>query len=148
MRIYAKRLTFFVISTSLFFSAQAIDQDLPDIPHTPPENSEILHFGSEINSSYTEYTPFITPDEKYLYFESDRPGGIGRTGNYDLWFSRNKNPNAKDPGFTIPTNMGIPVNTPYFDGLPSLRRISKDHYELYFTSFASNTRGGPLKSNI
>ncbi|MES0492127.1 MAG: hypothetical protein ABUK01_19215, partial [Leptospirales bacterium] len=133
---------------SLLLSLYSIEQDLPDIPDTAPEISEMLHLGPEINSPYTEYTPFITPDEKYLYFESDRPGGVGATGDYDLWYANNKSPEAAIPSFSVPTNLGARINTGSFDGLPSLRKLPEGGYELYFTSIPSSTRGGPLKSNI
>jgi len=120
----------------------------PAIPQTPVSEAEIMLLDSSINSPYTEYTPFITSDEQVLIFESDRPGGVGMMGDFDLWYARNTTPHAAVPSFTLPANMGKPVNSSGFDGLPSLRKMADGTYELYFTSYASETRGGPFESNI
>jgi peptidoglycan-associated lipoprotein len=136
-------LSFILLSATIFFA-----QDVGNISHTPQDQADILNLGGNINSAFTEYTPFITPDEKTLYFESDRPGGVGETGSFDLWFSTNSTPDRKIPNFSLPTNLGEPVNSGGFDGLPSLRKTAEETYELYFTSYADNGRGGPLESNI
>ncbi|MDH4263667.1 MAG: OmpA family protein [Spirochaetia bacterium] len=133
---------------NLFFATILLAQSASEIIHTPHEQAEILNLGSNINSTFTEFTPFITPDEKILFFESDRPGGIGETGSFDLWYSINSANDRKIPAFSLPTNLGAPVNTTGFDGLPSLRKTSENTYELYFSSFAGNGRNGPLESNI
>jgi len=118
------------------------------IPYTSEDAAEIMHLGEVINSPYTEYTPYITPDEKILFFESDRPGGVGLNGDYDLWFSVNRTPQAPVPSFGLPANLGEPVNTTGFDGLPSVRILGEESFELYFTSFASNGRTGSMDANI
>ena len=146
MRGTIHRFLIFFIAGAL--SLYALDQDLPVIPHTPPELSEVMHLGPDVNSPYTEYTPFITPDEKLLFFESDRPGGVGMTGNFDLWFSTNRKQESQAPDFSLPVNLGRPVNSELFDGLPSLRKLPDGSYELYFTSYASESRPGPQESNI
>lgn len=72
---------------------------------------------NQINTSYWESQPSISPDGKALYFCSDRPGGFGGT---DLWVSR-KDESGK---WGKPVNLGGDVNTkgdertPYiaFDG--------------------------------
>ncbi|MDH4200215.1 MAG: OmpA family protein [Spirochaetia bacterium] len=130
------------------FDRSSFSQESGQIPATPIDEAEILNLGANINTSFTEYTPFITPDEHLLFFESDRPGGIGETGSFDLWYSINATPGKKIPSFSLPINLGIPVNSPGFDGLPSLRRLNDGTYEMYFTSYADNGRGGPLESNI
>ena len=132
-----------LLSAPVFFA-----QDTAMIIQTPQDEADILNLGSNINSTFTEYTPFITPDEKYLFFESDRPGGVGDTGSFDLWYSTNNTPDRKIPSFSLPANIGDPVNSPGFDGLPSLRKNSDDTYEMYFTSYAGGDRSGPLESNI
>jgi len=101
-----------------------------------------------INSRHSEYTPFITPDEKYLIFESNRPGSIGGFGDFDLWIAQNKTPETETPNFEYPVNLGKPVNSSLFDGLPSLKTNSNGNLELYFTSLASATRKGPDLTNI
>lgn len=62
--------------------------------------------------------PFITADDKYLIFSSDRKGGIGK---YDLWFApldSNLNP-------LLVTNMGNIVNTAEDEVAPSYHQTSR-----------------------
>lgn len=140
----------FLVSAILavFTISEAIEADLPDIPQTPADQAQVQPLGVNVNTPYAEYTPFITPDEKYLFYESDRPGGVGLTGNADLWYSINDKPGADNPGFSLPVNAGQPVNTPDFDGFPSLRTLPDGSMELYFSSFASGSRPGPRETNI
>ena len=61
--------------------------------------------GPEINSGYNEICPFIDPDESYLIFASNRPGGYG--GQTDLYISfRNE-----DQTWTDAINMGFEINS-------------------------------------
>jgi hypothetical protein len=66
------------------------------------QEPEIL--GPEINSAYNEFCPFIDPDENYIIFCSDRPGGFG--GQFDLYISF-RNP---DQTWTSAINMGYEIN--------------------------------------
>jgi peptidoglycan-associated lipoprotein len=132
----------FLIASTIIFS-----QNNMTIPVTSLDESGLMNLGASINSTFTEYTPFITPDETRLFFESDRPGSIGNSGNFDLWYSTNSAPSKKIPDFTLPVNAGLPLNTDGFDGHPSLR-LTHEIYEIYFTSYAGSTRGGPKESNI
>ncbi|MCC6288162.1 MAG: OmpA family protein [Chitinophagaceae bacterium] len=62
--------------------------------------------------------PFITTDDKYLLFASDRAGGIGK---FDLWFApldSNLNP-------LLVTNLGNTVNTAEDDLAPSYHQTSR-----------------------
>jgi outer membrane protein OmpA-like peptidoglycan-associated protein len=74
-----------------------------------------------INSKYADGGCFITYDQNYLLFTSDRPGG---QGNCDLWVSQRKGDSWMEP-----VNMGAPVNSPGYEGFPSL---SPDGKTLYF----------------
>ncbi len=132
----------------LAFGLWAVEVDLPEIPQTPADQAQVYHLGVNVNTPYAEYTPFITPDEKYLFYESDRPGGVGLTGNADLWYSMNESSDAQRPAFSLPVNAGPPVNTSDFDGFPSLRILPDGSLELYFSSFAGNGRSGPRETNI
>lgn len=60
--------------------------------------------GPEINSGYGEFCPFIDPDERYLIFASNRPGGYG--GQLDLYICF-KN---EDQTWTHAINMGFAIN--------------------------------------
>ena len=66
-----------------------------------------LWLGPDINSQYTEMTPYLASDNKTLYFSSDRPGGIGDVDVYrsirldDSWRHWSK-----------PEDLGHAVNRP------------------------------------
>lgn len=60
--------------------------------------------GSQINSAYNEYCPFIDPDENFLIFASDRPGGYN--GNMDLYISFKDSENSWGEA----VNMGSDIN--------------------------------------
>lgn len=56
-----------------------------------------------INTSHGEFDPFISPDESYIIFSSDRPEGLGGT---DLYISF-----ATGDSWTTPQNLGTPINS-------------------------------------
>lgn len=70
--------------------------------------------------------PAVSPDGKWLYFASDRPGGFG---GFDLWRSRiTVGPVA---GLLPPENLGRPINTPANELDPA---VSLEGFGLYFSS--------------
>lgn len=75
--------------------------------------------------------PAVSPDDKYLYFSSNRPGGYGRT---DIWRVERK-PNRT---YGSPSNLGPRVNTFGDERYPF---ISKDNV-LYFASDGHPGFGG------
>ncbi len=85
----------------------------------PPEN-----LGAPASSAFREFDPFIAPDESYLIFSSNRPGGLGAS---DLYVS------FRDAGgaWTEPRNLGPLVNTAANEFTPML---SPDGKYLFFTS--------------
>lgn len=64
----------------------------------PPTN-----LGPVINSAYNEDSPFISEDNKTLYFSSY---GHDNMGGYDIFYS-----NWINGQWTTPVNMGYPINT-------------------------------------
>jgi Tol biopolymer transport system component len=78
-----------------------------------------------VNSVYNDSGPCISKDGLTLYFASDRPGGAG---DFDIWVTSRKS--VKDP-WGEPVNLGLTVNSPYYDNHPSL---SADGLTLYFES--------------
>ncbi|HRP70931.1 MAG TPA: hypothetical protein PLY93_15520, partial [Turneriella sp.] len=116
------------------------------VPVTPDNQAQLVNVAG-INTPYSEYTPFITADEHFLYFQSNRPGGVASSGDFDLWFSENMATNGT-PEFKMPVNVDLPVNSAYFDGHPSLRQLPSGEYEMYFCSFAIDDREGPEQTNI
>lgn len=118
-------------------------------PNTPNEAADLHNLGAGVNTHESEYTPYITPDEKFLFFQSNRDPAAGPEGDFDLWYSMNKNAEkGVDPLFEVSGNVGLPVNSENLDGHPSLRRLPSGEFEMYFCSFASPTRPGPALTNI
>ena len=91
------------------------------------------NLGPTVNSSYDEYDPSISADEVELYFNSYRPGGLGKA---DLWVTTRK---TKADPWGSPVNLGPPVNSPAGDKAPSL---SADGLSLYFSSGRPGGSGG------
>ncbi|MBU1012819.1 MAG: hypothetical protein KKG99_07425 [Bacteroidetes bacterium] len=80
--------------------------------------------GDEINSEYVDIDPFVAPDESFLIFHSNRPGGLG--GN-DLYISFRDFENDK---WMKAVNMGAEINTENSD---YCARISTDGKYLFFS---------------
>jgi len=66
-----------------------------------------VNLGSVVNSDAGEHDPFIAPDESFLIFNSDRPGGYGEA---DLYISR-----RDGDEWQAPKNMGRPINTATYE---------------------------------
>ena len=72
--------------------------------------SEPLNMGTTINSFGDDDAPYLAPDGKTLYFNSNGHGGYG---NHDVFMStRLDNSWTK---WSEPVNLGPPVNTPGYD---------------------------------
>ena len=87
-----------------------------------PHRSIIKNVGKNINTSFPEYVPLITPDETILYFTSKREGGVGNAidgdGSYyeDIYMSQKE----ADGNWGIPKNIGAPINTKSNDACVAL----------------------------
>jgi len=88
-------------------------------------------FGSTINTVDYEGMPSLSPDNRELFFVSDRPGGYG---GYDIWVSR-----FEDGLWQLPVNAGPGVNT---SGNETAPFIAMDNKTLYFTSDGHPGMGG------
>ncbi len=91
-----------------------------------PEN-----LGPEINTSGNESSSFIYADNQTLYFNSNGHTGYGST---DLFFSKKK----EDGTWSIPENMGYPINT--IDDEGSLI-VTADGKTAFYASEGKDTRG-------
>lgn len=91
-----------------------------------PEN-----VGPVVNSASNDRFPAISPDGLSLYFQSNRPGGLG--GPDDIWVSRRDSPDAP---WGQPVNPGPPINSSSDERAPN---FSADGHFLYFVS---NRPGG------
>ena len=89
------------------------------------------HMGASINTSFQETSPHISPDKKFIYFSSNRPGGEG--GN-DIYVSERLNFSWLSWSEPVPVvgsvNSEFDESQPYFD--------SKTEY-MYFTSKRDGT---------
>ena len=101
---------------------------LNELPHTQQyskENgwSKEYNLGENINTNKWESQACFSPDEKYLYFISNRSGGYGKE---DVWRSEITN-----KGFMPAKNLGSSINTNQVEMSPFLH---PDNLTLYFAS--------------
>ncbi len=88
--------------------------------------------GKEVNSQFEENSASFTPDEKVVYFSSNRPGG---QGGMDIWRVEKQ----IDGVWGAPVNLGPSVNTKHDEQAPF---IHPDKKTLFFTSNGPNSMGG------
>lgn len=94
-----------------------------------------LNMGRPLNTDCNEGAQALSPDGRYMFFTAcHRPDGLGRCDIY--WAKR------EGKGWSIPENLGVPVNSKYWETQPS---FSSDGKTLYF---ASNMPGGFGKSDL
>jgi len=86
------------------------------------EYQEAVSLGDSVNSPSRDYDPLIAPDESYVIFSSNRPGGFG---SVDLYVSYKK----EDGAWTMAKNMGETVNTSIIEFAP---KLSSDGKYLFF----------------
>ena len=89
-----------------------------------------LELGDEINTKYSETTPFLSADGKTLYFSSDRPGG---QGSQDIYLTRRLDDTWQH--WRKPQNLGSPINTDEFDAYYSI--AAKGDYAYFMSGKAS-----------
>lgn len=68
--------------------------------------SEPKPIGKDINTSASERSPFLSPDNSTLYFASDRKNG---QGGYDIWMSKRRGNGWFS--WTSPINLGPSINS-------------------------------------
>ncbi|MBK7480335.1 MAG: PD40 domain-containing protein [Bacteroidales bacterium] len=91
-----------------------------------------INAGSPLNTPQNEGAQSLSSDGSYMYFTAcDRPGGLG---SCDIFFSARNNDR-----WSIPVNLGSPVNTPYWESQPS---INADGRMLFFSSNRPGGMGG------
>lgn len=81
-----------------------------------PVNAEsIPGTSSELNTTFNEGYPILSPDGLSLYIVSDRPGGAG-TLTLDIWVAHRA---STDDPWGAPENLGLPVNSSVHDHSPT-----------------------------
>lgn len=118
--------------TVLYFSSDRPEgyggKDLYKVQKLPDGNwSEPQNLGPEINTPLDDDAPFVAADGT-LYFASK---GHQNMGGYDIFYAL---PTAD--GFSAPTNMGYPINTPADDIFFSIDSAAEIGY------FSSDRKGG------
>lgn len=78
---------------------------------TPDGFGEAINLGPTINTPYCEYTPFLHPDGKTLYFSSDGHYGLG---DLDVFKSTRLNEDSWTE-WSEPVNLGKEINTSGWD---------------------------------
>lgn len=85
-----------------------------------------------INTEFNEDSPYLSPDEKTLYFSSN---GHGSMGGYDIFVSSF---DESSKTWSEPQNMGFPLNSPEDE---SQFKLNPDQRSGYFSSNRLNTLG-------
>ena len=99
----------------------------PDIYRSKYINGQYIlpeNIGTTINTDYNEFSPYIDPDERFIIFVSNRPGGYGF---HDLYIS-SKN---QDETWNNPINLGPVINSDFEEVSPY---ISPDGLYFFFTT--------------
>lgn len=93
-------------STDFWVSQRASE----DAPWETP-----VHLGEAINTPFTEAVAALSRDEHWLFFTSDRPGGVGGS---DIWVSYRQH--THDPfAWQHAVNLGAGVNSAFLESAPS-----------------------------
>jgi Tol biopolymer transport system component len=121
----------------VFVPTQAPDS-LTDIYRAPRTNGSlgVPSAVEELNTTFAEIAPVVTPDELTIYFASDRSDGQAR-GEYDIWTATRSDVGG---AFSPPANVAE-VNTPSSD-VPTF--ITHDGCTLYLWS----DRGGSVAAYV
>ena len=98
--------------------------------------SKPMDLGPEINSKFTETTPFLAPDGATLYFSSDRDGGLGSN---DIYVCKRVDKTWKH--WSKPINLGPEVNT---DGYDAYYTLSASGDYAYLTTFKGTLGKGDI----
>ena len=112
-----------------YFTIQSPNRDLSQIVCMKKENGEWLKPRLvEFCDEYRYLEPFLTIDNKRLFFVSDRPinDTLSIKKDFDIWYVKRANVNDK---WSTPINIGSIVNSELDEFYPTLSRDNN----LYFT---------------
>jgi hypothetical protein len=113
----------------MYFTIQSPNQNLSRIAVAKKQgaewgNPELASFSGK----YNDLEPFLSPDGRRLYFASNRPqvGQADSVKDFDIWYVERNSPTG---GWSVPVNVGGPVNTKNDEFYPIVTRNNN----LYFT---------------
>ena len=95
-----------------------------------------VNLGPTLNTASNEGNPAFSRDEHLMFFQSDRPGGLG---GIDIWVSSREH-TYDDFAWQTPVNLGAGVNSAAGDNAPSY--FENDESGVPQLYFASNRPGG------
>ncbi len=131
------------IDTDLFYFTRRDNTGNEDLYIAKADDScfgwkSIQKMGSPPNSPSMESAQFISADGHYLFFTrcENRSENGWAEGGCDLFMAYRI---SKDSAWTIPQPFGATINTPAYEGMPTL---SADNKELYFVSDREGGYGG------
>lgn len=111
---------------TFFFNSQRAGQGTNDIYTCRLKDGEYLpaeKLGDKINTEFREFDAYVDPDQAYIIFASDRPGGFGQCDLYISFRTENSE-------WTQATNMGPGINGMGVELSPCL---SPDGKYLFYT---------------
>jgi hypothetical protein len=91
-----------------------------------------VNLGPIVNSAFNDAQPAVSKKRSSLYFNSDRPGGLGAN---DIWVSQWDTENRS---WGLPVNLGPVINTA---GIETAATLSRDEHWLFFQSTRSGGFG-------
>lgn len=98
--------------------------------------SKPMNIGADVNTDFTETTPFLAPDGVTLYFSSDRTGG---QGSNDIYVCKRVDKTWKR--WSKPINIGAKFNT---DGYDAYYTLSAAGDYAYLTTFKGTLGKGDV----
>jgi hypothetical protein len=114
-----------------FFSTEKNEGDIYISKLNGSEFTKPEPLNKNINSEFWEGSCSMSADGHYLYFASERPGGLG---GRDIWVSERENGD-----WGVPKNLGPSINTELDDDAPF---IHPDGITLFFSSKGHTSIGG------
>ena len=96
---------------TLFHGGYAGNTDIYVYTESSSSEGRLINLGDTVNTPYAEYSPYLHPDGRTLYFSSEGHYGLG---GLDVFVTFRKNANSWTE-WTEPLNLGKEVNSPYND---------------------------------
>jgi tricorn protease-like protein len=121
----------------IYFTVQSPLEEVSVITLMEIKNDSLhLPVIATFSGKYKDLEPFLSPDNKSLYFVSNRPLNQNdeETKDFDIWYVERV---SIDSDWSKPINLGAPVNTEYDEFYPSV----SNNNNLYFTRNSPDSSG-------